>query len=133
MEDSPTLRGELKVQVHYYEDGNVQLNTSKEYDAAIQPSSCKDPVKFATEIVGQISKLEAEFQIALNDNHNQLSSNTFKSLRRALPLSKTKIEWQSIVSCKNLLLIFQNHMEIVLESTNLTAFAFCGQCRQSWR
>ncbi|KAI8926649.1 F-actin-capping protein subunit alpha [Entophlyctis helioformis] len=92
------LTGFAKIQVHYYEDGNVQLNSSKDY--AVNVDAPEDPAAFATVVVKQISKLEAEYQLALNENHNRLSSASFKSLRRALPLTRSKIEWQSILSYK---------------------------------
>ncbi|KAH6572289.1 hypothetical protein BASA50_001364 [Batrachochytrium salamandrivorans] len=95
---SSLLTGFAKVQVHYYEDGNVQHNSVKEYSFTINTSD--DPATLAATVVKHISKTEAEYQTTLNDGHAHFASETFKSLRRALPVSRTKIEWQGILSYK---------------------------------
>ncbi|KAH6567111.1 hypothetical protein BASA60_009180 [Batrachochytrium salamandrivorans] len=59
-----------------------------------------DPATLAATVVKHISKTEAEYQTTLNDGHAHFASETFKSLRRALPVSRTKIEWQGILSYK---------------------------------
>lgn len=38
---SGDLRGNTKINVHYYEDGNVQLNANKEHEAKINVSEVK--------------------------------------------------------------------------------------------
>ncbi|KAJ3323946.1 hypothetical protein HDV06_000922 [Boothiomyces sp. JEL0866] len=87
------LKGSIKAQIHYYEDGNVQLNTHKE-------SSCELPSADPSEVVKQIQKVEAKFQIAINNAFADSAVATFKALRKALPITKTKIEWQAILACK---------------------------------
>ncbi|KAJ3310353.1 hypothetical protein HDV04_005104 [Boothiomyces sp. JEL0838] len=88
------LKGSIKAQIHYYEDGNVQLNSHKESD--IDLPSVVDP----SEIVKQIQKVEAKFQIAINNAFADSAVATFKALRKALPITKTKIEWQAILAYK---------------------------------
>ncbi|KAK6094654.1 hypothetical protein BDV3_006939 [Batrachochytrium dendrobatidis] len=95
---SSMLTGSAKVQVHYYEDGNVQHNSTQDYSVSITASD--EPSTLAATVIKHISKLEAEYQTTLNDQHNRLALETFKSLRRALPISRTKIEWQGILSYK---------------------------------
>lgn len=92
------LKGDVKVNVHYYEDGNVQLNTSNTFSTSIATNS--DVKLFAKEIIKQIEKLEGEFQTGLNSTYAQLSDNAFKSLRRALPVTKTKVDWNKIANYK---------------------------------
>ncbi|TPX43084.1 hypothetical protein SeMB42_g02735 [Synchytrium endobioticum] len=88
------LRGLLKLQVHYYEDGNVQLNTEKEIVADV--ASGNDERTFANGVIKQILKIENDFQSVLNENYAQLSDSTFKALRRALPVTRNRIDWNAI-------------------------------------
>lgn len=77
------ISGSMKVNVHYYENGNVQLNTSREYGETISTGS-----NVADEIVKVLSKAEGNFQNQIDTSCNNLSE-TFKSLRRRLPYTKT--------------------------------------------
>ncbi|KAJ3288022.1 hypothetical protein HK104_008365 [Borealophlyctis nickersoniae] len=93
------LKGELKINVHYYEDGNVQLNSSKEATVTV-PAASDNASSFATAAFKQMAKAEGEFQNALNESCAQLSETTFKALRRALPVTRNKIDWHAISAYK---------------------------------
>ncbi|CAO3658677.1 unnamed protein product [Umbelopsis ramanniana] len=92
------LKGSAKVQVHYYEDGNVQLNSQKDFELDI--SNEHDEKKAASAIVKAIEKAEKEYQMAINENYTELSENTFKELRRALPYTRNKVDWHKIFNYK---------------------------------
>ncbi|KAK9449063.1 F-actin-capping protein subunit alpha [Limtongia smithiae] len=79
---SGTLIGTMCVDVHYYEDGNVRLNASK-----------KVSVDFSGDAVKAIAQAERSFQEEVNMQFNGLSDGAFKSLRRQLPVTRSKIEW----------------------------------------
>jgi capping protein alpha len=92
-----SINGKLQIQVHYYEDGNVQLNSTKDFSSTIEGGDVKTKI---ASIVKLILKYDAQFQTGINLNFAEASVNTFKVLRRALPITKNKIEWPSILAYK---------------------------------
>lgn len=88
---SGSLEGSIKVDVHYYEDGNVRLLTNKPVDAPV-------PNRTGAGVIKEISVTEKKYQEELNRGFVSLSEGAFKGLRRQLPVTRQKIEWDRVTS-----------------------------------
>ena len=97
------VTGMIKVMVHYFEDGNVQLSSQRSV-AFEQPTTfCEndeDRQAFAKELVEKIKNNEDEVQLAMNEAYGQLAETTFKKLRRQLPVTRSKIDWTKLAIYK---------------------------------
>ncbi|KAK0337933.1 F-actin-capping protein subunit alpha [Friedmanniomyces endolithicus] len=82
-----SVTGTIKVDVHYYEDGNVRMSTNKKVELS---GSTPDT------LVREIAKAENMFQEALNRAFGTLAEGSFKGLRRQLPVTRQRVEWEKI-------------------------------------
>ncbi|MBW0511447.1 hypothetical protein O181_051162 [Austropuccinia psidii MF-1] len=87
------IEGHINVNVHYYEQGNVQLATQHQpsIDLISAPAN-------AAQVMKAIQQTESTFQNGLNAAYLNLGDNTFKQLRRALPVTKQKANWNNMRS-----------------------------------
>jgi len=92
------LTGHFKIVVHYYEDGNVQLNTDATQKTSITETGNPDTV--ASAALKAIAKVEAQYQSSLDASYSTMGDTTFKALRRALPIFRTRIDWTKIKNYK---------------------------------
>lgn len=90
---STTVTGKIHVDVHYYEDGNVALNTHK-------PVSISVPSVSAESIISRIATAERDYQEELNRAFVRMAEGAFKGLRRQLPITRQKIEWEKVSGYK---------------------------------
>jgi len=92
------LVGHFKIVVHYYEDGNVQLNTDTTQKTNITESGNPDAIAAAA--IKAMSKVEQTFQQALDASYTTMGETTFKALRRALPITRSRVDWPKIKGMK---------------------------------
>ncbi|RHY43335.1 hypothetical protein DYB34_010163 [Aphanomyces astaci] len=86
--DAATLAGRIDLHVHYFEDGNLQLQSHK--DVA--------PVPVTGESLAQavLAVFRAEEHVVhsnLEDMYINMTEETFKEMRRVMPVTQTKMEW----------------------------------------
>lgn len=115
--DSKTVTGSIQISVHYYEQGNVsnlslppcllnlldqvQLSTSFTPKLTLPPSA-PDPAA-AKQLLAQVSEQEGKYQAALSDTYHDLGEKSFKPLRRALPMTRNKLDWEKVRGCIRIL------------------------------
>ncbi|KAJ1923925.1 F-actin-capping protein subunit alpha [Tieghemiomyces parasiticus] len=94
------VKGTAKVLVHYYEQGNIQLNSDRSFELECDANPAEDPAAFARVLLRTIGRAEKEYHLAINDTYGQLSESIFKGLRRNLPVTRSKIDWDKILNYK---------------------------------
>ena len=81
-----TLSGKIKINNHYFENGNIQFNLEKDF--ANVPLAAAD----AENIVKAIHATETNYQKAIEQMHENMD-NVFKRMRRTLPVTGQKFNW----------------------------------------
>lgn len=89
--ENGALSGCIKIQVHYFESGNVQLNTKFENKMDVGQSD--DQKTMATNIVKAIKEMENKFQSGLSKFFTDTTSQ-FKKVRRGLTVQGTMFDWR---------------------------------------
>lgn len=91
----PKLEGRIRLNAHFFEDGNVQLNCN--YTQTGELDIDDDVEASATRVVKTIATLENDYQERLDKFYVQMHEATFKHLRRFLPKTSQKMDWRSSV------------------------------------
>jgi len=84
------LSTHVNANVHYFEEGNVQLNTDYEEDFDVKVDDAEGTAKSVVDIV---TKVENKFQKNLEEMYLNMHTQTFKAMRRFLPITRTKMDW----------------------------------------
>ena len=79
------VSGTIRVRAHYFEDGNVQLQTSKTLEDAKAAS--------LADVAALIETTEGALQKGLEAMYDNMTNETFKAMRRIMPISRTKMKW----------------------------------------
>ncbi|KAK6464353.1 F-actin-capping protein subunit alpha [Scheffersomyces coipomensis] len=89
--DGSNVSGTVKLDIHYYEDGNVRLNFDEKVSTSLNGSIT------GSEIVNVINNAENKITLQIVDDFNQLNQKYFKNLRRLLPITRSKINWGNAI------------------------------------
>uniref|UniRef100_A0A453AQD2 F-actin-capping protein subunit alpha n=1 Tax=Aegilops tauschii subsp. strangulata TaxID=200361 RepID=A0A453AQD2_AEGTS len=87
------IKGKIQqVDAHYFEEGNVQLDTDVDCkDSTIMQS----PEDTGHTVANIIRHHESEYFSSLEESYLNLSDATFKDLRRKLPVTRTLFPWHN--------------------------------------
>jgi capping protein alpha len=88
---STEMKANIKINVHYFEDGNVQLNTH--VDKTINVTITGDDEATGKNVAVAVAQVESEFQSQLEEMYVNMHRTTFKAMRRFLPVSRSPMVW----------------------------------------
>lgn len=86
------IAGNVKIHAHYFEDGNVQLQTTKPVAETALAGGASDAA-FADAVVAFINNVESGMRSGLEDIFGNLNTETLRAMRRTMPVTRTKMEW----------------------------------------
>ncbi|KAH8050159.1 hypothetical protein JL722_11538 [Aureococcus anophagefferens] len=76
---------------HYFEDGNVQLQTSKTCGEATVAAA--SPADLGAAVAAFVEAAETDLQNGLQEMYDNMCAETFKAMRRVMPITRTKMKW----------------------------------------
>ncbi|CCI49929.1 unnamed protein product [Albugo candida] len=85
------MSGEINLHVHYYENGNLQLQDTKKVQQTL--SLNKTPLELGEEVIRVIKDAEDSLQNSLDELYINMSHETLKEMRRIMPVTQTKMDW----------------------------------------
>jgi len=89
------IKGKIQVDAHYFEEGNVQLDTDIDRKDS---TLLQTPEDTAVSVTNIIRHQETEYFSSLEESYLNLSDATFKDLRRKLPVTRTLFPWHNTVA-----------------------------------
>jgi len=96
---SAEVSGHVVVHSYVHEEGNVQLKINKEFPPVMVGESSLiegEAASLASGIVEQIMKWETIILGILASMNDDVSSDHLRSIRRVLPITKTKMNWDAV-------------------------------------
>ena len=84
------VKGTLRANTYYYEEGNIQFNLDTKFNSSIQGG---DNNTIAVNLIEFIKTSENSVQLELEKVYDELCENYIKPLRRKLPVTGTKMNW----------------------------------------
>lgn len=86
----------------------MQLATTHTVSFELPPGAVSTPPSTtSSKILALIEDEEGKYQVSLNETYQDMGEKTFKGLRRALPLTRQKLDWDKVKT--NFVNIIVNH------------------------
>lgn len=85
------LKGSIRINVHYFEDGNVQLHANVNQAAKVNVTAKEDET--GGSIAASIAKIENDFHGHLEEMYVKMHTQTFKQMRRFYTLQREPMKW----------------------------------------
>ena len=89
----PTVSGEIKIRAHYFEEGNVQLQSKKAVAAQTLAVDAGDAAAVAAAVKELVATEERLLQEGLEEMYSNMTDETFKAMRRVMPVHRNKMNW----------------------------------------
>ena len=86
------LTGKVSCNVHYFEDGNVQLDDKVVFQHEISGEASEAGKEFAA----KVHESEGGFMAKLEEIFQNMTSNVLQGLRRRLPITQKKFDWDNL-------------------------------------
>ncbi|KAJ7311373.1 hypothetical protein JRQ81_006992 [Phrynocephalus forsythii] len=94
---STEVSGTITVQAHYFENGNVHLTVVKDVEETLLVS---DETRTTHDFVKLVEKVEDEIQKGLMAEYRHMNGSYLKSFRRQLPVTRTSLDWEKMVTAR---------------------------------
>jgi len=94
---SGKLSGTVRSNVHYFEDGNVQLDDGTKFACELKFSK-----GVGESMAAQVMEYEMEFNAGMEDIYVSMSEQVLQGLRRRLPVTRVKFDWDNKASVHKL-------------------------------
>lgn len=94
---STQVAGTIMVQAHYFEDGNIHLTVCKDVAETLPVTT---ETQTAQDFVKLLEEADHQFQGGLMEEYQRMSDTHLKALRRQLPITRSTIDWEKIVTAK---------------------------------
>jgi capping protein alpha len=88
------LAGALHADVHYFEDGNVQL--AARHDATARCAPAEGAEAQGAAIVAALRAAESDYYAGRETSFEGMERSALKELRRALPITQQKFAWEQV-------------------------------------
>jgi len=86
-----SIAGHVKIDAHYFEDGNIQLKQSKDFQTTYEHGD--NHATNGKKIIDAIRACEDKVIAGLDQVYESMTENAFKYMRKPLPITKSKMEW----------------------------------------